>query len=101
MSAHNRTRFTHPGQTKMAPTRVKRLTQGHCQWQAPVRVTEPRGCSSMVEQQLPKLNTRVRFPSPAPKHLKALKNSINLSLRRRILVYVTHRCRTSTCLIGA
>ncbi len=31
------------------------------------------GCSSMVEQQLPKLNTRVRFPSPAPilhKHLK-------------------------------
>ena len=25
-----------------------------------------RGCSSMVEQQLPKLNTRVRFPSPAP-----------------------------------
>ena len=26
----------------------------------------PRGCSSMVEQQLPKLNTRVRFPSPAP-----------------------------------
>ena len=24
------------------------------------------GCSSMVEQQLPKLNTRVRFPSPAP-----------------------------------
>ena len=34
---------------------------------------EPRGfspqcrCSSMVECQLPKLNTRVRFPSPAPK----------------------------------
>ncbi len=26
----------------------------------------PRGCSSMVEQQLPKLTTRVRFPSPAP-----------------------------------
>ena len=23
------------------------------------------GCSSMVEHQLPKLNTRVRFPSPA------------------------------------
>ncbi len=27
----------------------------------------PRGCSSMVEPQLPKLKTRVRFPSPAPK----------------------------------
>ncbi len=26
----------------------------------------PRGCSSMVEQQPSKLNTRVRFPSPAP-----------------------------------
>ena len=25
------------------------------------------GCSSMVEQQPSKLNTRVRFPSPAPK----------------------------------
>ena len=25
------------------------------------------GCSSMVERQLPKLHTRVRFPSPAPK----------------------------------
>ena len=26
------------------------------------------GCSSMAEQQLPKLNTGVRFPSPAPVH---------------------------------
>jgi len=25
-----------------------------------------RGCSSMVELKLPKLITRVRFPSPAP-----------------------------------
>src|SRR5688572_25570170 len=25
-----------------------------------------RGCSSMAERQLPKLHTRVRFPSPAP-----------------------------------
>ena len=24
------------------------------------------GCSSMVERKLPKLKTRVRFPSPAP-----------------------------------
>ena len=27
-----------------------------------------RGCSSMVEQKLPKLTTRVQFPSPAPLH---------------------------------
>ena len=27
---------------------------------------DQRGCSSMVEQKLPKLTTRVRFPSPAP-----------------------------------
>ena len=30
----------------------------YCRWS--------RGCSSMVERQLPKLHTRVRFPSPAP-----------------------------------
>lgn len=30
------------------------------------------GCSSMVECQLPKLNTGVRFPSPAPKNDKFL-----------------------------
>src|SRR5699024_7814491 len=35
---------------------------------APLRSARgpPRGCSSMVEHQLPKLITRVRFPSPAP-----------------------------------
>ena len=32
-----------------------------------------RGCSSMVEQQLPKLTTGVRFPSPAPNLQIALK----------------------------
>ena len=32
-----------------------------------------RGCSSMVEQKLPKLTTRVRFPSPAP-----MRNGVNL-----------------------
>src|ERR1700704_6779097 len=32
----------------------------------------PRGCSSMVERQLPKLHTRVRFPSPAPARKPAL-----------------------------
>ena len=31
-----------------------------------VFVEQTRGCSSMVERQLPKLRTRVRFPSPAP-----------------------------------
>src|SRR5690606_18418525 len=30
-----------------------------------------RGCSSMVEQKLPKLKTRVRFPSPAPSALQS------------------------------
>ena len=30
------------------------------------RAVASRGCSSMVEQQPSKLNTRVRFPSPAP-----------------------------------
>jgi hypothetical protein len=30
------------------------------------------GCSSMVEQKLPKLTTRVRFPSPAPMLRKLL-----------------------------
>ena len=34
---------------------------------APVASAGIRGCSSMVEQELPKLTTRVRFPSPAPK----------------------------------
>ena len=51
----------------------------HCELQTPRalrvagrklwrRATSPngRGCSSMVERQLPKLHTRVRFPSPAP-----------------------------------
>jgi hypothetical protein len=31
---------------------------------------QPRRCSSMAEHQLPKLNTRVRFPSSAP-HLSS------------------------------
>ena len=36
-----------------------------------------RGCSSMVERQLPKLDTGVRFPSPAPIPLKALEKPLN------------------------
>ena len=44
---------------------------GFCLW---TRLFKPVGrllcgCSSMVEHQLPKLNTRVRFPSPASKPL--------------------------------
>ena len=30
------------------------------------KIRAARGCSSMAERQLPKLHTRVRFPSPAP-----------------------------------
>jgi hypothetical protein len=42
-----------------------------------VGITEAlRGCSSMVEQQLPKLNTGVRFPSPAPIYFYCLKTKI-------------------------
>src|SRR5689334_3755557 len=37
-----------------------------CQAGANAAYLPPRGCSSMVEQQPSKLNTRVRFPSPAP-----------------------------------
>jgi hypothetical protein len=45
---------------------------------------QPRRCSSMAEHQLPKLNTRVRFPSSAPRNplvspLNAPK-TLNLSL---------------------
>src|SRR3954468_22774120 len=31
-----------------------------------LKIPADRGCSSMAERQLPKLHTRVRFPSPAP-----------------------------------
>ena len=37
-------------------------------------VLPPCGCSSMVEQQPSKLNTRVRFPSPAPSFCAAKKS---------------------------
>ena len=43
------------------PVRVARLSHRH-----PVPACTFRcGCSSMVERELPKLNARVRFPSPA------------------------------------
>ena len=38
-----------------------------------LRVPLKCGCSSMVERKLPKLDTRVRFPSPAPLFLSFLK----------------------------
>ena len=38
--------------------------------------TRARGCSSMAERQLPKLNTRVRFPSPAPASAQSPLNSV-------------------------
>ena len=34
------------------------------------------GCSSMVERQLPKLHTRVRFPSPAPTDSPKFRSSL-------------------------
>ena len=37
-----------------------------CRWPASFAMVARRGRSSMVERQLPKLHTRVRFPSPAP-----------------------------------
>ena len=37
-----------------------------CRWRSPFAILEMRGRSSMVERKLPKLHTRVRFPSPAP-----------------------------------
>ena len=42
------------------------------------------GCSSMVERQLPKLHTRVQFPSPAP-ILKQLSKGLVLRLALQLL----------------
>jgi hypothetical protein len=49
------------------------------------------GCSSMAEQKLPKLKTRVRFPSPAPIYISRARlgdsvkicNCINVSSRKQ------------------
>ena len=48
----------------------------------PAPPREPRGCSSMVEHQLPKLTVRVRFSSPAPMRKRRSENSrlLNCSL---------------------
>src|SRR5262245_43287081 len=45
------------------------------------RIARHRGCSSMAERQLPKLDTRVRFPSPAPdiETTRALRGPLSFS----------------------
>src|SRR5205823_5647470 len=52
----------HPGNL---PVPVRCLGE-HSAGRFTVNTAGPRGCSSMVERQLPKLIVRVRFPSPAP-----------------------------------
>jgi hypothetical protein len=47
------------------PNCYRLITLFASHWQSHVKCA-CRGCSSMVEQKLPKLTTRVRFPSPAP-----------------------------------
>src|SRR5882762_3629706 len=50
-----------------SPVESNALPKVHrCQVSRSVAYLRRRGCSSMVEQQPSKLNTRVRFPSPAP-----------------------------------
>ena len=44
------------------------VTPRVCPAEGPATIGALRGCSSMVEHQLPKLRTRVRFSSPAPRH---------------------------------
>src|SRR6266702_4641564 len=53
--------------TTVRPGAPKRLARGAVSAnQDRRRLPRIRGRSSMVERQLPKLHTRVRFPSPAP-----------------------------------
>src|SRR6185295_6044431 len=52
--------------TTVRPAAPKRLAAGAVSANQGWRETRIRGRSSMVERQLPKLHTRVRFPSPAP-----------------------------------
>src|SRR6516164_3975156 len=51
----------HPGNLQVP---VRYLGE-HSAGRLPANSAGPRGCSSMVERQLPKLIVRVRFPSPA------------------------------------
>ena len=50
-----------------------------------------RGCSSMVEQQPSKLNTRVRFPSPAP----MFSCHLHFSIRTSALLLIRTNVRLS------
>ena len=56
-----RTRAPRTAKKGIAQEGLPLTTNGSCSI-----FTFVRGCSSMVEHQLPKLETRVRFPSPAP-----------------------------------
>ena len=47
---------------------------GECRFSEKIMLEKRCGCSSMVEQQPSKLNTRVRFPSPAP----AISSTFNI-----------------------
>ena len=58
--------------------------------------TRARGCSSMAERQLPKLNTRVRFPSPAP----ASSRTSYRSRRRFFVPNKRHLSLTSSLLLS-
>src|SRR5450432_2327231 len=48
---------------RLLPQMAQRPLSGPAE---PIKKGAPGGCSSMAEQKLPKLTTRVRFPSPAP-----------------------------------
>ena len=67
------------------------LANSACDGRGPVLTKTASGCSSMVEQQLPKLTTRVRFPSPAPVHSPTFFKS-----RAAFLYYQARQC-SRTC----
>src|SRR5437762_7314589 len=49
-----------------------------------------RGCGSMVERGLPKPETRVRFPSPAPisiKHLRRSASEVQLNRQPKVCFF--------------
>src|SRR5687767_10413292 len=58
--------------------------------QEAARIHDCCGCSSMAERQLPKLHTRVRFPSPAPAqhHGPSCRGRSRCASR----MYSRHRC---------
>ena len=60
-----------PGGELLADGAVGQDHGGDASWRRRTTLTGPCGCSSAAEHQLPKLRTRVRFPSPAPATTKA------------------------------